>query len=102
MFYLKSINADILMMIQSVDGTTLPDAYNITVKVENNLINARKLPPWPTMPVFPKILVLTQEITSTSAPAPPQSMYTYMGAPHNVASTSSSSKDEMNDVKEFL
>lgn len=39
---------------------------------------------------------------STNAPYPPQSMYTYLSTPQNVASTSESSKEEMREFKEML
>lgn len=54
------------------------------------------------MPIFPEILISAQEVASTSAPATAQSIYTYAAASKNVASTSSSSKDEIRDLKEML
>lgn len=102
MFYLKSINPKISMMIQSLSGTTLPDASSIVVKEENNLIDVGKLPPHPIIPVFPEISVPAQDMPSTSALTPPQSMYTYLSVPQNVASTFSSSKEEMSEFKEML
>lgn len=102
MFYLKSINLDISMMIKSLGGATLPDAYATAIKAENHLINCGKLPPQPVMPIFPEISNVAQEVASTSAPATPQSAYSYIAAPENLASTSGSPKNEMGDLKEML
>ena len=39
-------------MIQSMGDCTFLGAFEIVVRVENNLIQARKLPPRPPMPYF--------------------------------------------------
>ena len=45
-------------------GNTLPVEFDIAVRAENNLIQARKLPPRPPMPYFvevqPIVLVVIQ------------------------------------------
>lgn len=70
MFYLKSLNAKILLMIQSLGGNTLSDVYNIIVKAENNLIDTKNLFPHFVMPIFVELSALAQEIASTIEYAP--------------------------------
>jgi len=75
-FYLKALNLDISVMIQSLGGQTLPEAYGYAVRAENNLIDAGKLPSRPPMPMFLEItLPLPQEAPNPIAP--PVSMYTF-------------------------
>ncbi|KAH9317715.1 hypothetical protein KI387_019484, partial [Taxus chinensis] len=40
LYYLKDLNSNISMLIQSMGGTTLPAAYSITIRAENCLIQA--------------------------------------------------------------
>ncbi|KAH9293400.1 hypothetical protein KI387_041395, partial [Taxus chinensis] len=40
LYYLKALNSDISMLIQSMGGTTLPAAYIIAIRAENYLIQA--------------------------------------------------------------
>lgn len=77
-FYLKALNSDISVMIQSLGGNTLPQAFDIVVQSENNMIDVGKLAPRPIMLVFPEISHQTPEkvIPNTSTP---QSMYVYPG-----------------------
>lgn len=65
-------------MIQSLGGNTLLDAYNLAIRAKNNLINVRKLPPRPHMPIFPKLSTPVQDQASPSSSTPPQSMYVYL------------------------
>ncbi|KAH9293755.1 hypothetical protein KI387_041040, partial [Taxus chinensis] len=53
LYYLKALNSDISMLIQSMGGTTLPAAYSIAIRAENCLIQAGKLAPRPPMPFQP-------------------------------------------------
>ena len=55
LYYLRAFNSDISVMIQSMGGNTLPGAFDTTVKAENNLIQAGKLPPRPLMPYFVEV-----------------------------------------------
>ena len=55
LYYLKSLNSDISVVIQSMGGNSLPQSYETTVRVENCLIQARKIAPRPPMPIFPNI-----------------------------------------------
>lgn len=75
-FSLKTFNSNISVMIQSLGGNTLPQAFDIKVQAENNLIDARKLAPRPTMPVFPEISTQVLEEATPSMSAP-QSMYSF-------------------------
>lgn len=54
-FYLKAFNSDISMMIQSLGGNTLLQAFELVVQAENNMIDIGKLAPQPLMPVFPEL-----------------------------------------------
>lgn len=69
-FYLKAFNSDISVMIQALGGNTLLQAFDLAVQAENNLIDARKLAPHPTMPVFLEIStqVIEEAAPSTSTP----------------------------------
>ncbi|KAH9314377.1 hypothetical protein KI387_023004, partial [Taxus chinensis] len=40
LYYLKDLNYDISMLIQSMGGTTIPAAYSIAIRAENCLIQA--------------------------------------------------------------
>ncbi|KAH9289667.1 hypothetical protein KI387_033784, partial [Taxus chinensis] len=40
LYYLKALNSDISMLIQSMGGTTLPASYSIAIRAENCLIQA--------------------------------------------------------------
>ncbi|KAH9291090.1 hypothetical protein KI387_044661, partial [Taxus chinensis] len=40
LYYLKALNSDISMLIQSIGGTTLPVAYSISIRADNYLIQA--------------------------------------------------------------
>ncbi|KAH9299000.1 hypothetical protein KI387_030682, partial [Taxus chinensis] len=40
LYFLKALNFDISVMIQSMGGITLPDAYAIAIRAENFLIQA--------------------------------------------------------------
>ena len=78
-------------------GDTLPDAYEISIKTENILIQGGKLAPRPPMPLFLEIpnhrpLVATIPTTSTSQPL----------AITPVASTSSSEFGELRDIMQDL
>lgn len=55
LYYLRSLNNDISVMIQSMGGTSLPQAFAIAVTAENSLIQAGKIAPRPPMPIFPNI-----------------------------------------------
>ncbi|KAH9317847.1 hypothetical protein KI387_019616, partial [Taxus chinensis] len=47
----------------SMGGNTLPDAYDISIKAENNLIQAGKLAPRPSMPIWADLAPMPQPIT---------------------------------------
>lgn len=51
-YYLNSLNSDILIIIQSMSGTSLPHADNIGIRVENSHIQGRKIAPRLPMPYF--------------------------------------------------
>lgn len=52
MYYLRVLNNDIEVMIQSMGGVSLSNAYEIAIKEENSLIQLRKITPRPPMPIF--------------------------------------------------
>lgn len=53
LYYLKNLNSDISVMIQSMGGQSLPQAYSIAIRAEN--IQAGKIAPRPPMPYFSDI-----------------------------------------------
>ena len=55
LYYLRTFNSGIATAIQTMGGDTLPNAYEIGIKVENILIQGRKLAPRPPMPFFPNV-----------------------------------------------
>lgn len=55
LYFLKALNNDIAVMIQSMGGVSLPDAFEIAIRAENSLIQVGKLAPRPPMPIFPDI-----------------------------------------------
>lgn len=69
-------NYDISIMIQSLGGNTLSQAFDIVLQAENNLIDAGKLAPRRIMPVFLEISTQVVEETAPSTSAP-QSMYSF-------------------------
>ena len=71
LFYLKAFNSDISVMIQSMGGRTLPDAFDIAVRAENSLIQAGKLPPRPPMPYSAEIQQIVPAVIPPLAVIPP-------------------------------
>ena len=55
LYFLKSLNSDISVMIQSMGGVSLPRAYDISIRAENSLIQVGKIAPRPPMPIFADI-----------------------------------------------
>lgn len=55
LYFLRALNCDIAVMIQSMGGVSLPDAFEIAIRAKNSLIQAGKLAPRPPMPIFPQI-----------------------------------------------
>lgn len=53
LYYLRALNSDIYMMIQSMGGDTLLAAYSVAIRAENSHIQAGKIAPRPPMPIFP-------------------------------------------------
>ena len=91
--YLRAFNSDIATTIQTMGGDTLPNAYDIAIKVENILIQGGKLAPRPPMPFFPDVPnhqpamdTLATTSTSQSLALVPQ------------ASTSSNRMDEIKEM----
>ena len=58
-------------MIQSMGEHTLPDAFDIAVRAENNLIQADKLPPRHPMPYSAEIQQIVPAIVPPLAVIPP-------------------------------
>ena len=53
--YLRAFNSDIDTTIQTMGGDSLPNAYDIAIKLDNILIQGGKLAPRPPMPFFPDV-----------------------------------------------
>ncbi|KAH9304363.1 hypothetical protein KI387_008767, partial [Taxus chinensis] len=70
LYFLKALNSDISMLIQSMGGVTIPAAYNITIRAENCLIQAGKLAPMPPMPLYPELESPSTSQAPTLAPIP--------------------------------
>lgn len=85
-------------MIQSLGGSTPLDAYELAIGAENNLIDARKLPLRPPMPIFQELTSQSPDPPSPSTSTPP-SMYTYLNAQQAGTSTLA---PEVNDMKNLL
>ena len=73
LYYLKAFNSDIATTLQSMRGDTLPNAYEVSIRVENILIPGGKLALRPPMPFFLEIpnhrpLIAPIPTTSTSQP----------------------------------
>ena len=95
--YLRAFNSDIANTIQTMRGDTLPNAYDIAIRVENILIQVGKLAPRPPMPFFPDVpnhqpamAPLPTTSTSQSLILVPQ------------ASTSSNGIDEIKEMMQSL
>ncbi|KAH9299879.1 hypothetical protein KI387_044102 [Taxus chinensis] len=95
LYYLKALNSDISMLIQSMGGTTLPAAYSIAIRAENCLIQAGKLAPRPPMPLYPNLENPCTSQAPTLAPVP---------TPRNQSSseTSTSSSSASNELQEVM
>lgn len=105
-FYLKDFNSNILVMIQSLGGNTLPQAFDLAISTENNLIDEGKLSPQPLMHVFPNLSnqpnglnIPEMAIASSSSP---QSMYSYLGPQQENLPPPSSLAAEVSDMKNLL
>ena len=70
LYYLRAFNSDILVMIQSMGGCTLPGAFDIAVRAENNLIQDGKLPPRPPMPYFAEVQLIVPAVIQPLAVVP--------------------------------
>jgi hypothetical protein len=55
LYFLRSLNSNISVMIQSMGGVLLPQAYDTAIRAENSLIQEGKIAPRPPMPIFPDI-----------------------------------------------
>ncbi|KAH9291982.1 hypothetical protein KI387_042826, partial [Taxus chinensis] len=98
LYYLKALNSDISMLIQSMGGTTIPMAYSIAIRAENCLIQAGKLAPRPPMPLYPNLENPSTSQAPTLAPVP-----TPRNQSSNEASTSSpSASNELQEVMKQL
>ncbi|KAH9331807.1 hypothetical protein KI387_003915, partial [Taxus chinensis] len=98
LYYLKALNFDISMLIQSMGGTTIPVAYSIAIRAENCLIQAGKLAPRPPMPFFPSLESPSTSQVPILAPIP-----TPRNQNSSEASTSSSSaSNELQEVMKQL
>ncbi|KAH9294558.1 hypothetical protein KI387_040236, partial [Taxus chinensis] len=98
LYYLKALNSDISMLIQSMGGTTIPAAYSIAIRAENCLIQAGKLAPRPPMPLYPNLESPSTSQAPNLAPIP-----TPRNQSSNEASTSSSSaSNELQEVMKQL
>lgn len=73
LYYLRALNSDISVMVQSMGGISLPQAYAIAIRAENSLIQAGKIAPRPALPIFPTIqpLIAMQIPPLTVIPAVP-------------------------------
>ena len=97
LYYLGAFNSDIATIIQTMGGDTLPNAYEIGIKVENILIQGGKSAPRPPIPFFPNFLnhqpsMAPIHITSTS-----QSLSLVLQA-----STSSNGIDEVKEMMQSM
>ncbi|KAH9304262.1 hypothetical protein KI387_008666, partial [Taxus chinensis] len=70
LYFLRALNSDISLMIQSMGGTTLPAAYNLSIGAENHLIQAGKITPRPSMPLYPELGGPDTSQAPTLAPIP--------------------------------
>jgi hypothetical protein len=78
LYYLRALKNDIAIMIQSMGGTTLPEAFDIAIRAENSLIQDGKIALRPPMPIFPDLhpvlevippLAVIHPIPTLAAPA---------------------------------
>jgi hypothetical protein len=51
-YFIREINSDVDVMIQSMGGVTLPTTYDLAIKAENNLIQVGNISPRPPMTIF--------------------------------------------------
>lgn len=76
LYYLRALNSDIFLMIQSMGGNNLPTAFDIGIRVENSLIQVGKIAPRPPMPIFPELQPVCEAILTLASipptPAPSQ------------------------------
>ena len=92
--YLRAFNSDIATTIQTMGEDTLPDAYEIEIKVENILIQGGKLAPRPPMPFFPDIP--NHQPTMTPIPTISTSQ------PLSLVPEASTSLNGMDEIKEMM
>lgn len=89
-------------MIQSLGGTKFPQAYEVAVRAENNLINFGKLLLRPLMRASPNISLQLQGEAIFNTFVQPQLMYVLLNAKKNNASLSPSMVVEINDMNDLL
>lgn len=52
LYYLKAFDSDLATTLETMGGNTLPDAYDISIRAENLLIQGGKPAPRPMMPLL--------------------------------------------------
>lgn len=98
-FYLKAFNFNKSVMIQSLGGNTLSQAFDLAVEAENNLIDVGKLVPRPLMLVFLELSNQVPEPAATPSSSTSQSMYAYPDPQQASLPPPSSLAVEVNDMK---
>lgn len=74
LYFLRALNSDIVVIIQSIGGDNRPRAYDTAIRAKNFLIQDGKLPRRPPMPLF--VEDPTQH--PTLAPIPVASTYKFL------------------------
>lgn len=94
LYYLRVLNSDIAMVLQTMGGTTLPRAYDMAIRAENTLIQGGKIAPRLPMPLFLEIL----NHQSSIAPIPTASS----SQPLAITSSPSTSTSEMSTLESMM
>lgn len=96
LYYLRALNSDISIMIQSMGGTNLPIAYDLAIRAENSLIQAGKIAPRPPMPIFPELHPIPKAIPSLASIPP------LLAPPQQVSNPVVNQSQELNKIKKAL
>lgn len=78
--YLRALNSNILVTIQSMGANTLPNAFDVAIRAENCLIHAGKIASRPPMPIFLEIQPIAPLLEPPLVIVPPLPMLNYQVA----------------------
>ena len=85
--------------MQSMRGNTLPVAFDTAIIAENNLIQAGKIAPRPSMPIFLELQPVPEVVPTLTSISPIQVLPAFDTSLSNLATNQS---QELKEIKELM